>query len=105
MSALVVGWGNPIAGDDAVGLKAADAIAEHVVEEMKRHGYRPLSTEGVKEGHWALIDYGHLLVHVFHEPVRQFYDLDGLWIDAPRLKTPGLADIADRPAEIEEYVE
>lgn len=85
--------------------RQVEAIAEHVAVEMKRHGYRPLSTEGVKEGHWALIDYGHLLVHVFYEPIRRFYDLDGLWIDAPRLKTPSLAEIVERPAEIEEYVE
>ena len=85
--------------------RQVEAIAEHIAVDMKRHGYRPLSTEGVKEGRWALIDYGHILVHVFHEPVREFYDLDGLWIDAPRLKTPSLDEIKDRPTEIEEYVE
>ena len=85
--------------------RQVEAIAEHMTVTMKGHGIRPLSTEGVKEGHWALIDYGHILVHVFHEPVRQFYDLDGLWIDAPRLSTPSLPDILTRPKEIEEYVE
>jgi ribosome-associated protein len=85
--------------------RQVEAIAEHIAVEMKQHGYRPLSSEGVKEGRWALIDYGHILVHVFHEPVRQFYDLDGLWIDAPRINTPSLAEPAVRPPEIEEYVE
>lgn len=85
--------------------RQVEAIAEHIVAEMKQHGYRPLSSEGVKEGRWALIDYGHILVHVFHEPVRAFYDLDGLWIDAPRISTPSLAEHVVRPPEIEEYVE
>lgn len=85
--------------------RQVEAIAEHMVLEMKQHGYRPLSSEGVKEGRWALIDYGHILVHVFHEPVRSFYDLDGLWVDAPRISTPSLAEQAVRPPEVEEYVE
>jgi ribosome-associated protein len=85
--------------------RQVEAIAEHMVLEMKQHGYRPLSSEGVKEGRWALIDYGHILVHVFHEPVRAFYDLDGLWVDAPRISTPSLAEQAVRPPEVEEYVE
>lgn len=85
--------------------RQVEAIAEHIVVEMKQHGYRPLSSEGVKEGRWALIDYGHILVHVFHQPVRAFYDLDGLWVDAPRIRTPSLAELAVRPPEIEEYVD
>jgi ribosome-associated protein len=85
--------------------RQVEAIAEHIAAQMKPHGYRPLSSEGVKEGRWALIDYGHILVHVFHEPVRQFYDLESLWVDAPRIKTPSLAGSPARPAEIEEYVD
>jgi ribosome-associated protein len=85
--------------------RQVEAIAEHIIVEMKPHGYRPLSSEGVKEGRWAVIDYGHILVHVFHEPVRAFYDLDGLWVDAPRISTPSLAEHVVRPPEIEEYVE
>ncbi|MGD2150772.1 MAG: RsfS/YbeB/iojap family protein, partial [Desulfobacterales bacterium] len=50
-------------------------------------GIRPLSVEGQKEGHWILLDYGHVIIHVFYEPVRSFYDLEGLWIDAKRIDT------------------
>jgi ribosome-associated protein len=67
------------------------AIAEHIIAEMKTQKVRPLSAEGLKEGHWVLIDYGHVVVHIFYEPVRDFYDLEGLWIDAPRVETPGMA--------------
>ncbi|MDT8441630.1 MAG: ribosome silencing factor [Desulfuromonadales bacterium] len=42
----------------------------------------PLGVEGMREGRWVLIDYGDVMVHVFHEPVRAFYDLDGFWVDA-----------------------
>jgi ribosome-associated protein len=42
----------------------------------------PIGIEGLDEGRWVLIDYGDVMVHVFHEPVREFYDLDGLWCDA-----------------------
>ncbi len=62
------------------------AIAEHVSETLKKKGIRPLSVEGLTDGHWVLLDYGHLIIHVFHEPVRRFYDLEGLWIDAKRIE-------------------
>jgi ribosome-associated protein len=46
--------------------------------------------EGQKEGHWILLDYGHVIIHVFYEPVRSFYDLEGLWIDAKRIDTKNI---------------
>jgi ribosome-associated protein len=64
------------------------AIAEHIQVELKKHGITPLSVEGKKEGHWVLLDYGYVIIHVFYEPVRTFYDLEGLWIDAKRIETP-----------------
>jgi ribosome-associated protein len=52
----------------------------------KDHDSLPVGIEGLNEGRWVLIDYGDVMVHVFHEPVRQFYDLDGLWGDAEEIK-------------------
>ncbi|MBC8433677.1 MAG: ribosome silencing factor [Desulfobacterales bacterium] len=72
------------------------AIAESIQVELKKHGIRPLSVEGKKEGHWVLLDYGHVIMHVFYEPVRSFYDLEGLWIDAKRIKTPSLINASDQ---------
>jgi ribosome-associated protein len=63
------------------------AIAEHIQVDLKKHGITPLSVEGKKQGHWVLLDYGHVIIHVFYEPVRGFYDLEGLWIDAERIDT------------------
>ena len=62
------------------------AIADDIQIKLKRKGIKPLSVEGKKEGHWVLLDYGHVVIHVFYEPVRVFYDLEGLWIDAKRIK-------------------
>jgi len=61
------------------------AIADFIQVDLKEKGIRPLSTEGKKEGHWVLLDYGHVILHVFYEPLREFYDLESLWIDAQRV--------------------
>lgn len=58
------------------------AVAENVVEKMVEAGYRPLGVEGVREGRWALVDFGDVVVHVFYHPVREFYDLESMWVDA-----------------------
>lgn len=61
------------------------ALAEHIHVALKKHGIRPISIEGMKEGHWVLMDYGHVVIHIFYEPVREFYDLEGLWSDAKKI--------------------
>ena len=66
------------------------AIAENIQVTLKKQNIRPLSAEGMKEGHWVLIDYGHVIFHIFYEPVREFYDLEGLWSDAGRIETKSL---------------
>ena len=62
------------------------AIADHIEADLKEQGIRPLSIEGAKSGHWVLMDYGHVIIHVFYDSVRRFYDLEGLWADAPRVQ-------------------
>ena len=69
--------------------RQVQAAAESVHLGLKQqHGVRPLGIEGMNEGRWALIDYGDVMVHVFQETVRQFYDLDGLWRDAVEVALP-----------------
>ena len=70
----------------APGPRAVRAIAEHVQEVMAEQGHRALGVEGVGEGRWALLDYGELVLHVFDQPLREFYDLEGMWFDAPRVE-------------------
>ena len=62
--------------------RQVSAIAEFVQKDLKAKGIKPLGIEGLREGHWVLMDYGDVLIHVFYEPVRIFYDLEGLWSDA-----------------------
>jgi len=70
--------------------RQVNAIAEHIQTSLKKHKIKPLSVEGTKEGHWVLLDYGHVIIHVFYQAIREFYDLDGLWVDAGRIMTPAL---------------
>jgi ribosome-associated protein len=70
--------------------RQVNAIAEFIQSDLKKKKIRPLSVEGTKDGHWVLLDYGHVVIHVFYEPVREFYDLEGLWVDAGRIMTPSL---------------
>ena len=70
--------------------RQVNAIADAIVVNLKKHKIKPLSVEGTKEGHWVLLDYGHVIIHVFYEPVREFFDLEGLWVDAKRITTPGM---------------
>jgi len=65
--------------------RQVSAIAEHVLAELKQKKIKALSAEGLREGHWALLDYGHVVIHVFYEPIRQFYDLESLWLKARRI--------------------
>jgi ribosome-associated protein len=65
--------------------RQVQAIAQAIDEEMDEQGIRPLGQEGKTEGRWVLMDFEDVVVHIFLEPVRAFYDLEGLWIDAPRI--------------------
>jgi len=60
------------------------AIAEHIREELRKVGQRAAHVEGLEGGRWVLMDFIDFVVHVFHPEARQFYQLEGLWGDAPR---------------------
>jgi len=59
------------------------AIADSVIDEMKKEGVRPLNVEGAREARWVLVDYFDFVLHVFHPQAREFYQLERLWGDAP----------------------
>lgn len=59
------------------------AIADHVVDELKKEGVRPFGVEGMRSGRWVLIDYVDFVIHVFHPAAREFYQLERLWGDVP----------------------
>ena len=64
------------------------AITQCIEEHLSHFNVRPSSIEGAARGHWVVIDYGDVVVHIFYEPVRQFYDLERLWGRAPRVRLP-----------------
>jgi ribosome-associated protein len=64
------------------------AIAQSVDETLSDAGMRAISIEGLTKGHWVLIDFVDVVVHVFLEQTRTLYDLDGLWMDARRVPLP-----------------
>ncbi len=61
-------------------------LAEFIEAEAAKEGIRPLGVEGLTQGHWVVMDYEDAVVHIFYEPVREVYDLEGLWAEAPRLE-------------------
>lgn len=65
--------------------RQVSSIAEHIHIAMKKVNNLPIGTEGMKQGTWALLDYGDVVINVFDKTTRDFYDLEGLWSEAPRL--------------------
>ena len=101
-------------GDDIVVLEVGDIIAiidvfvlvsatntrqvRTIVDEVEQalrdyDGSKPIGVEGMNDATWVLLDFGDIVVHVFQEATRSYYDLDRLWGDAPRLH------FDDRPVE------
>jgi len=58
------------------------ALADYFIEVAKEHKVKSLGMEGYDPGQWILLDFGDVIVHIFQETTREYYDLDGLWIDA-----------------------
>lgn len=66
--------------------RQAAAIADNVEHEVREKlQQKPIGEEGRRAGRWVLIDYGDIVVHIFHRPVRDYYELERLYADAPRL--------------------
>ena len=62
------------------------AIAENIMDELELEGERVWHCEGLSEGRWVLLDYGDVVIHVFHHEVREFYGLERLWRSPERKK-------------------
>jgi len=68
--------------------RQVQAIADEIVERLKKEGTRALRVEGYRSAEWVLVDYGDFIVHVFDNKARLFYDLERLWRDAARVTLP-----------------
>ena len=64
------------------------AISQSIEEHLAALGRKPRTVEGMRTGHWVLMDYGDVVVHIFLESVRAFYDLERLWARAPIVTLP-----------------
>src|SRR5512145_2640872 len=64
--------------------RQASAIADHLEQTMKQQGVSKVGVEGYETGLWILVDYGDVVAHVMNHESRGFYELEGLWADAPR---------------------
>ncbi len=69
----------------------ANALAKNVDTEMAAKGIKANSIEGLPQGAWVLMDFGDVVVHIFHEDTRGYYDLEALWYDAARVP------VSDKP--------
>jgi ribosome-associated protein len=62
------------------------AISDLIADDLAKIKVKPMHKEGAAGSGWLLLDYGDLIIHVFMPETRKFYDLEGLWADAPRVK-------------------
>ena len=62
------------------------AIAEHIEAALAQRRVKPMGVEGLLEGHWVLLDLNDVIVHIFYQPMRAFYDLEGLWWEARQIE-------------------
>lgn len=60
-------------------------IAKNIIDKLRDNGIKPLSIHGGAIGHWVVLDYGSVVVHVFREDERRFYELERLWKDAKKI--------------------
>jgi ribosome-associated protein len=74
------------------------AIADAIEEQLAHSGEKPLAVEGYQKGTWVLIDCADLIVHVFDDETRRFYNLERLWHRAAHVEVPGLAAAGPEPA-------
>jgi ribosome-associated protein len=62
------------------------AIGDSVEDELRRSGAKPIRREGERDMRWLLLDFADIIVHVFHEEDRSYYELERLWKDAPAIR-------------------
>jgi len=71
--------------------RQVQGLTNRVIEDLSAAGLRPLSVEGYEDGQWVLVDCGDIVVHIFYEPVRSFYDIESLWMRAPKVELRSVA--------------
>ena len=70
--------------------RQVQGICNRILEDLVKQGVSPLSIEGYNKAHWVLLDFDDVIVHIFYEPIRDIYRLEGLWHNAKRVQLPGV---------------
>ena len=65
--------------------RQVQGLASRILDAAAAYGVKPVTLEGIEQGHWVLIDFGEIVVHLFYEPLREKYDIEGLWASAERV--------------------
>ncbi len=68
--------------------RQVQAIADSIAIELKEDGFAPVSVEGYREGRWVIVDFGDIVVHVFLDALREYYDIEHLWFEAKKVPIP-----------------
>ena len=74
-------------------LRQVSSTAEYLIKELKKRKIKTLGMEGIKNSEWALLDYGEAVIHIFESRAKSFFDLEGLWADAPKVDLSELEKI------------
>lgn len=68
--------------------RQVQGISNRILLTLEERGIQPISRDGYEEGHWVLMDYGDVIVHIFYEPLREHYDLEQLWKNGSKVAIP-----------------
>jgi ribosome-associated protein len=73
--------------------RQVNSFAQYLIIELKKKSIKPIGMEGIKDCEWALLDYGDAVIHIFESQAKSFFDIEGLWADAPRVDLLELEEI------------
>ena len=94
----IIGWTDYLVIATGGSQRQMTSVADEVGARMKALGDKPLAVEGYEAGGWTVLDYGDVVVHLFDETKREYYQLERLWEDAPRIEwTPAGGESPSSP--------
>lgn len=77
--------------------RQVQGISNRILDTLGTENIEPFSIDGIEHAHWVVMDYQEIVIHIFYEPVRAHYDLEGLWAKAERVRIPGCAPRESSP--------
>jgi ribosome-associated protein len=90
----IIGWTDYLVIATGGSQRQMSSVADEINVRMKALGDKPLAIEGYETGGWTVLDYGDVVVHLFDETKREYYQLERLWEDAPRIDWAPAAEVS-----------